>query len=561
MRLFAALLVAWLAPWGLANAAEGDLEQRLEQLERSLAALSAALERHGITSGPGREALPDDPDLAWSQLVEWARRGDPVAIEGLREFAARWPERKREADFELGRLLQRLGRDQAALQVFHELIDRSPLDARARVHRALLLRRLGRGDQAERELAVVARIAPELSADLVLELRDDLGSLGAAQALPRPGTNAPRDWEERLEELATSVDEIDEELLSLRDGRLSGEGTTHFLLTGNASLAYTDDDEADSSFQAVLRPHLHWRFSDRLLFESHLDVALEQDETEVELEFANLGYIINDHATLQVGQFLTPFGYYQERVHTAWLNRLPDEPRVVSDRGLAPTNSIGVLLKGVVPTPVRWNYALWASNGPRVNLGLSDPSDAGRLEYDNYSDVNHNKALGARVGWAPWPGLELGYSFLEAKVGPEGTPFEDLRARISGLDLTWAHSSTRARGDLRLHSEWVRSQVDAADYGAGVFDNERRGAYLQLDYRPSLVDSNFWKSFETVLRYDWMNMPSGGPLFDTREWTLGLNYWIGPSTGLKAAYRWSLEERPTGNERDGAVLFEGFIGF
>jgi hypothetical protein len=42
---------------------------------------------------------------------------------------------------------------------------------------------------------------------------------------------------------------------------------------------------------------------------------------------------------------------------------------------------------------------------------------------------------------------------------------------------------------------------------------------------------------EFVGRYGWLDLPSGAPeAFDQNRWTLGVNYWLNPSTVLKIAY-------------------------
>ena len=62
-----------------------------------------------------------------------------------------------------------------------------------------------------------------------------------------------------------------------------------------------------------------------------------------------------------------------------------------------------------------------------------------------------------------------------------------------------------------------------------------------------------------------INNPSGAPAasgFDEKRWTLGLNYWLGSSTVIKAAYQFGDRRTPgAGRENVNAILFQAAMGF
>ena len=95
-----------------------------------------------------------------------------------------------------------------------------------------------------------------------------------------------------------------------------------------------------------------------------------------------LDYMFNG-ATPVAGKFLLPMGIFGERVHPAWINKLPISPPIYaghgSSAGLIPVMSnFGVMLRGGFPTGgLRWNWAAFAVNGPRVIRW--DPAAAGRV--------------------------------------------------------------------------------------------------------------------------------------------------------------------------------------
>ena len=114
-------------------------------------------------------SYPDDPDVAWSYALALAEadRGDE-ALQRLRELAKRWPDRSADVAFETGTILSGRGDYAPALRAFEDAIMLDPMRGEARLYRALTLRELGRYAEAERELQVLGRIAPELEPDTLL---------------------------------------------------------------------------------------------------------------------------------------------------------------------------------------------------------------------------------------------------------------------------------------------------------------------------------------------------------------------------------------------------------
>lgn len=347
-------------------------------------------------------------------------------------------------------------------------------------------------------------------------------------------------------------------------------GTTSFLLTGWADAGFVDRSGEDSNFTASLNPILLWRLNDRLFFEGEFELELEDNETALDLEYANISYILNDYVTLKAGRFLTPFGTFSERLHPGWINKLPDAPLPFGHDGIAPTASLGFQASGGFAIgSSKLNYALYVANGPRLNMGDDEPEEAGLLHFDNLSDLNNNKAVGGRVGFLPIPELEIGYSFKYARVDEDA----DVSATLHSVDLGYVRDSNALRGFIDVKGQWVWSRVDDVTFdpdgelgfGPLDFDNRRDGGYAQLAYRPSKVESAFVQNLEGVVRWDRINNPAGAPEetgFDEKRWTFGLNYWLGSSTALKAAYQTGDRRLPDGDSEDvNAVLVQAATGF
>ena len=211
------------------------------------------------------------------------------------------------------------------------------------------------------------------------------------------------------------------------------------------------------------------------------------------------------------------------------------------------------------------DYALYVSNGP--TLLTSDARTAGRLDFGSYTDNNDDKAVGGRVGFLPIPGVEVGYGFETSKPGFQGTTFADLRALLQSVDLEITRNSDLLKGRVNLFAQYAWSKVDHAVYdpdgslgfGPLPLTAKRDGGYAEIAYRPTKLDIDLLRNLELIFRWDHLSGdPSGlGDPSETR-WTLGLNYWLSPSTVIKAAYEW---DKPNGERNRNALLLQTAMGF
>ena len=310
-------------------------------------------------------------------------------------------------------------------------------------------------------------------------------------------------------------------------------GTSNFHLAGFGVGTFEARNGSVSNFSATFNPIFLWELSPKLLFESRLEIEPSGSGTNLELEYAQLTYLLNDYITLGAGEFLTPSNVFVERFEALWINKLPDRPLAVYD-GILPERSVGVEVRGGFPIgPTRANYAFYVSNGP--NLNIFDPGRAGTLEFNNFSDNNDDKAFGGRVGFLPIPGVEVGYGFETAKPGTQGSSFADVRSFLQSVDLNITRDSDLLKGRIDLHAQYAWSKVDHAVYdptgifgfGPLSFESKRDGGYAQIAYRPTQAEVDFLRNFEFVFRWDHLSRaPSGLGDPEEQRWTLGLDYWL-----------------------------------
>jgi hypothetical protein len=342
-------------------------------------------------------------------------------------------------------------------------------------------------------------------------------------------------------------------------------GTTKFLMAGFGVGTFEARNGSVSNFSATFNPIFLWELSPKLLFEGRLEFELSGSGTNLELEYAQLTYLLNDYITLGAGEFLAPSNVFVERFEPLWINKLPDRPLAVYD-GILPERLIGFQVRGGIPIgPTRANYAFYVSNGPSLNA--FDPSRVGTLEFNNFSDNNDDKAFGGRVGFLPIPGVEIGYGFEIAKPGPQGSSFADVRSLWQSVDLNVTRNFELLKGRIDMHAQYAWSNVDTAVYdpdgtlGFGPLSvtGKRDGGYAQIAYRPTQADVDFLRNVELIFRWDHLSRaPSGLGAPEEDRWTLGLDYWLGPGTVLKAAYEW---DQPAGKPNTNALFLQVATGF
>jgi hypothetical protein len=342
-------------------------------------------------------------------------------------------------------------------------------------------------------------------------------------------------------------------------------GTTKFLLAGWADGMFEARNGQVSTFSASFDPIFLWELTPKILFDSRLEIDPSGGGTNVNLVNAQISYLLNDYIALGAGEFFSPSNVFVERFEPQWINKLPDRPLAIY-HGILPNISVGAQVRGGFPIgPTRVDYAFYVSNGPVLNT--FDARSAGTLDFNSYTDNNDNKAVGGRVGFLPIPGVEVGYGFETSKPGFQGTSFSRVQALVQSVDLEVTRDSDLLKGRINLFAQYAWSHVGNAVYdpdgslgfGPLAFTSKQDGGYAELAYRPTKSDNDFLRNLEMIFRWDHLSRdPSGlGDPEETR-WTLGLNYWLSPSTVLKAAYEW---DQPNGEPNRNALLIQTAMGF
>ncbi|HKK07054.1 MAG TPA: hypothetical protein VKA50_14525 [Gammaproteobacteria bacterium] len=317
--------------------------------------------------------------------------------------------------------------------------------------------------------------------------------------------------------MQNQIDELQREVTSLKDTVKAPDSVVHLAGYGSAGFS---SRKSDSTFQVFsFSPIFHYQYKDLMLMQAELEMGYNEDgSTETVLEYASLNLIMNDHAVLVAGQFLSPIGQFRQNLHPAWINKLPSKPLGFADGGAAPLTETGVEVRGgFTPGGHGLNYALYVGNGPKL------VDNAGELEVEtegNSSDANKNKTVGGRIGYLPLHNLEIGVS---AAAGKANLPGEDNRNyRVYDVDFAFQPAVVELRG------EYVQTKVDSLAGSAIPDEHTWKAWYVQASHKfaPS--------RWEAVLRYGKFTPPEKSQ--ELKQWAAGLNYLFASNVIGKLSY-------------------------
>ncbi len=356
-------------------------------------------------------------------------------------------------------------------------------------------------------------------------------------------------------------------------------------LSGYGTASLVDTDDRSSEFVASFNPIFHFRLTDRLHFMGELEIGVGNldgaNETEVELEYAQIDYFVNDWMTASAGKFFVPFNTFGPKLHPQWINKLASMPPIYGGHGtsgLIPLLSeAGTMVSGGVSlfnTESTLSYAISVVNAPSFELGpghaasgaatagdthaaddhdpvaddhdpvaddhdpVADDHDPVADDHDPVADdhlttlatdtvpasaSNHdNIAIGGRIGFLPIPKLELGTSFLAGRASGSNNRFS-----LMGFDAWYS------LGDLQLRGEFA--QINRRS-GHTIPDGS--GYWLQASYR-NREPGSFLSRVEPVIRW---GVVGGTDKLDQDQLAVGLNYWLFESAPIKLTYEFNSGE-------------------
>ncbi len=394
-------------------------------------------------------------------------------------------------------------------------------------------------------------------------VRRELAALRAR--LAALGEELRRERAARAELLSTvdaDLQELDGRVVELSEQASGQEARVALVVAGTATgnLAMTSADRP--AYSAALSPHFLWSLYGRALFEAHIDVKAGDGTTGLGVEFAQIWLPLGDHLAVGAGKLIAPFGFYMDAIHTAWINRLPDEPLPVADDvGVAPTHLYGAQLRGAHRIGgARLGGIAYGGSAPVLVLaGQEGELPAGALDQDRAGRA----AAGGRVALRPVAPLEVGASGHLARVDPADAAMVDrVLAWTGGVDASFTQVAPHLDGTFSLHAEYIVARTN--ERGGDTYDRTRQGFYFQAAYGPSEVDARWLRRLEGVVRYDFVDRAGLAVEAPPRveRFAAGAAYWLQASLVVKLAWEIALTERPEmDTTSDKRVLAQVAAGF
>lgn len=316
-------------------------------------------------------------------------------------------------------------------------------------------------------------------------------------------------------------------------------------LAGYAAAGYTDQENGTDSFDvANFNPIFHFQYGDRILWESELEVEVEENgETNIALEYSTIDIFLNDYLVFVAGKFISPLGNFRQNLHPSWINKLPSAPPGFGHDGAAPLAEVGFQLRGGLPIgeQSKFTYAGYVGNGPNLE---GEDGELHGIDTDGFTgDADDEKIFGGRIAFLPIPKLEFGLSgaFGDAAVVDndemdfEGDPSRDYE--VLGADVAYQWNNFDFRG------EYIQQDIGDAPNSVAPEGGKWETWYAQGAYKFAQAQ------WEGVLRYT--DYTSARADQSQEQWAVGLNYLLAPNAVIKIAFEFNdgVTDEETDNDR------------
>lgn len=216
----------------------------------------------------------------------------------------------------------------------------------------------------------------------------------------------------------------------------------------------TSTKGGNTTYLPVIAPLLAAPLGDHILVESRATILESyfprgggqsgyKHDAFLGLSFLQADVLLSRHLTLVAGEFLTPFGTYNERLSPIWISNFEDAPLIYGLGTMNTGSSVGGMIRGS------------AYSNDHVNF-----SYAGYFSVASTNEqFNAQRSSGGQGSvYLPHPGIEVGASFNRR--------LQDARQNFSGIHVWWEPRDSY----LRVRSEYAQGE-------------HAQGYWLETDYR------------------------------------------------------------------------------
>lgn len=285
----------------------------------------------------------------------------------------------------------------------------------------------------------------------------------------------------------------------------------------------TSTKGGNTTYIPVIAPEFVASLGDHLLVESRATVLESyfprgggqpgyKHDAFLGLSYLQADVLASRHLTVVAGQFLTPFGTYNERLSPIWISNFEEAPLIFSIGTMRTGSSVGGMIRGS------------AFSNDAINLDYSAYFSAASTN----EQFDAQRSTGGRLSaYFPRQRLEVGFSF--------GRLLQDTRENYSGAHLWWEPSDSH----FRFRSEFARAP-------------HSYGYWAEADYRLAHFggDQSLLGRLEPVFRLQqtFRSMPDGEdglPTANTQRADFALDYHLSHEVRINTSY--SRELSSTGN--------------
>ncbi len=230
------------------------------------------------------------------------------------------------------------------------------------------------------------------------------------------------------------------------------------------------------------------------------------------LSYLQADALVSPHLTVVAGEYLTPFGTYNERLTPIWIGSFADAPLIFTLGTMGTGQGVGGMLRGS------------AYSNAHVNVDYAAYFSAA----SSNQQFNSERSSGGKAGlYFPEHGVEIGASY--------GRLLQGQHANFAGMHLWWEPIDT----GFRFRSEYAHGPHSS-------------GYWLESDYRLSRFggEDSFVGRFEPVFRLQQTFRSASDstdflPSVDTKRADFGLDYHLPHEVRITSSY--SRQFASTGN--------------
>lgn len=341
------------------------------------------------------------------------------------------------------------------------------------------------------------------------------------------------------------------------------------------------DNRSRQSFNNFrMVPFIYADITDRVKFATEIEIerggpnAPVTGDGGINLEFAQIDYLVNEAVNLRAGIILLPVGKFN-LLHDSPLNDLVDRPMV--SRMVIPStwfDSGAGIYGSLYPTKLsKVDYELYVVNGFSSTGAATAPSDSNGLRNAKGSisrDRDDSKSIVGRVAVSPMLGVEVAGSFYHGLYQKASTTTSNGYIDLYALD--W----TLQKGPFELIGESAWARISNNGSGATLGPAGMQGYYIQGNYHfmpewlKKMAPTHFSdaSTFTAVLRWESIDTDTddrtlalaSGNRGELQRLTLGLNFRPIEDTVFKFDWQFNTQKRAKGLTPAADFNASGFAG-